>query len=324
MKKLHLYNNNKIAYTLIILTISFLYAFSLVYFFPMESITDRENYLVYASNSDLIQNRYLSRGILSFFTNEPLWLTINTFLSYFFSPTYVVSLIIFLSAFISAYLILQYKPKFIVFLFIILFFPPVIGKYIAHLRQGLAISIFLIGWFSASKNWRLFFFVLTPFIHASFFFVLLLLIISHFLNRIKFAIDLKIVAIIIFGLALGLGLGYITTIIGARQAEEYKFSAENISGLGFVFWLSILLLYLNQGRFFSSKNTFAIVTIVFYLSTYFLIEVTARIFESTMIIVLLSSLDLTSWRRNICFLLIISFELINWFIRFNKPWFGWG
>lgn len=326
---MNLYNSLKknkyhITYLIVILIVALVYAISLIYLIPMEGIKDRENYLVYASSSDAIQLRYYSLGVLNAFTNEPIWLFINIILGNFLLPEQTISLIIFFSAFISSFLILKSNPHFFIFLLFILFFPQIIGKYIIHLRQGLAITIFLLGWFSTSKPWRIFWLSLTPFIHASFFFILFLLIYTHFLKKIKLAIDLRIIAVIVSGLALGLSLEYIVVILGARQADEYTFSSENISGLGFLFWLGIFILYWSQGYTFINKNTFAMVVMAFYLSTYFLIEVTGRVFESSVIIVLLASLDLTAWRKNICFFMIISFELLGWFIRLDQPWFGWG
>ena len=306
------------------LSIAVLYATMLVYLIPMEGILDRENYLIYANNSDLIFSRYYPHNILGLITNEPIWLGINSFLNLFLLPNQVVSLIIFISSFVSSYLILKNNRKYFLFLLIILFSPQFIGKFIIHLRQGLAIAIFLIGWFSTSKKIRYFWFILTPFIHASFFFVLFLFMYTKVLNKTKLSVGIKIFSLIALGLFLGFTLEHIVSISGARQANEYKFSADNVSGLSFIFWFCIFSLYFSQGRLFANKHIFPIATIAFYLSTYFLIEVTGRIFESTLILVLLTSLDLSSWRKYLAISMIVSFEILNWGIRLNQPWFGWG
>lgn len=318
------YNKSHFLYQAIILCIAIQYSYLLAYIIPMEEITDRGNYLIYAANSELIQNKYLSRGILSFLTNEPIWLLININLSKYLNPEQVVSIIIFSSSFILSYLILNHKPKFFVFLLLILFFPPIIGKNIVHLRQGLAITIFMLGWFSKSKKLRLLLLLITPLIHASFFFILLLLALTSLLKKINLSNNLKFLIIAILGLSIGFGLEYIVSNLGTRQATEYTFSSANISGLGFIFWSSILILYLSQGNDFIKDNTFAIITMVFYLSTYFLLEVTGRIFESTIIIVLISSLNLTNWRKYLCIIMIISFEFLSWILKLDQPWFGWG
>ncbi|MCS0303638.1 EpsG family protein [Vibrio diabolicus] len=317
--------NTGVYYKIAIVSIAFLYSFALFYFIPMDdSIKDRLNYLVYSSNSEIIALRYLSSGVMPFLVNEPVWLIINITLNKFLTAENVVSSIIFFSAFVTAYLVLNSNPKHFVFLLFILIFPQVIGKYVIHLRQGFAISIFLLGWFTLSKPWRWLLFGLTPFIHASFFFVLVLLFYTSILKKLKFANDLRTVAVVSLGLFIGLGLGFIANILGARQAEEYEFSIANISGLGFLFWLIVFILFWMQGRLFTKENAFAMNVIVFYLTTYFLVEVTGRIFESTVIVVLLVSLGLTSWRRLFFLVLITFFLVLSWFIRLNQPFLGWG
>lgn len=314
-----------LVYKVGILLLSLTYAFALAYLLPMDgTILDRLNYLEYAEFSEVIFLRYLSRGFIDVIMNEPLWLFINISLNRIFDPEETVRIIILFSAFVTAFLVLNADPKHYIFLIFLLLFPMVIGKYTIHLRQGLAISIFLMGWFSLFNSWRLFWFSITPLIHASFFFVLFLFFLTKILQKFKFAIDLRSFIVVFIGLILGLGLGIIATMVGARQSEEYAFTSENVSGLGFVFWLIIFIIYWLQERKFTKEHAFVMTCIIFYLSTYFLIEVTARIFESTVIIVLLASLDLTKWRRKVFLLMFCAFLALSWLIKFTQPWLGWG
>lgn len=318
-------NNINSGYKLGILLLSFVYAFVLANYIPMDGlIKDRQNYLEYAGASEVIILRYLSGGYLSLFANEPVWLSINIILNQFFEPVTTIKLIIFFTAFVTAYLVLRVNPKYFVFLLFMLFFPQVIGKAVVHIRQGLAISIFLLGWFTISKPWRWLLFALIPLIHASFFFVLFLYGFTWFLQQLKFALDLRTIATVLLGLMIGLGLGFIASLLGARQANGYEFSAAAVSGLGFLFWLGVFVLYWLQGRNFVKENALAMAAIAFYLTTYFLFEVTARIFESMVIIVLLASLGLTSWRRKIFIATITAFVGLSWLLMLNQPWLGWG
>src|SRR5690554_384590 len=169
------YFKNEVLYKCFIFFVSIFYAYTLASLIPMDdSIKDRVNYLAYASDSGVIYLRYLSSGVLAFLSNEPVWLGVNVVLGQFLSPEQVVFYIVLFSAFWSSYLILKFDSRYFLLLLVVVFFPQVIGKYVVHLRQGLAVSIFLLGWFSVSKNFRYILFFLTPFIHASFFFVLLL------------------------------------------------------------------------------------------------------------------------------------------------------
>lgn len=312
-------------YRFSVFILSFSYAFLLSHYFPMnDGVMDRANYLVYAGDSEAIMLRYVSGGVLSFVVNEPLWLSINIFLNFFFTPEQVVLLVIFFSAFVTAFLILNINPKCILFLLFILIFPQVVGKYVVHLRQGLAISVFLLGWFSRSIKWRWFFFISASLIHASFFFIIALYFISVIMCRLNLTINLKLFVIFTFGLIVSFSLGFISSLLGARQSHEYAFSAENVSGLGFIFWLGVLFLYWLQGREFTRHNAFSMAILVFYLTTYFFIEVTGRVFESAVIIVLLSSLELTFWRKKLFILVCSCFVFLSWLLRINQPWLGWG
>ncbi|MGI2153086.1 EpsG family protein [Shewanella oncorhynchi] len=317
-------SDTSLGYTFFISFLALLYSLMLVFIIPIDAVMDRANYLIYASDSELIFARYFSIGFLSVFTNEPVWLIINVFLNRFFTAENVVFIVIFFSSFISSYLVLKSNPKYFFFLLFILFMPQVVSKYIVHLRQGLAISIFLVGWSLKNTRWRFLLLLITPFIHSSFFFVLFLYFFSEISLKLKLDRDIRSILVVFLGLGLGLGLGYVANLIGARQANEYDFSSANISGLGFIFWFGVFSLYWFQGRDFVRKHAFSISALIFYLSTYFLIEVTGRIFESMIIFVLLASLDLTAWRRKAFILALFLFVLLTWLPRINQPWLGWG
>jgi hypothetical protein len=289
-----------------------------------DEIKDRAHYLTYADDSNLIALKYFHQGILSFFFNEPAWLGVNILLSIYLRPEEVVFVIVFFSAALSSFLILRVNPKYFLFLVLILCLPQVIVKYVVHLRQGLAISIFLIGWFTTQTYRRWLLFLFACLIHASFFFIIGLYAMSTLMRHLNFSVDLRTFVTVIFGLTVSFGLGIAASVLGARQAQQYDFSMPETSGLGFVFWVGVLFLYWIQGRSFTRLHSFSITAIVFYLTTYFFIEVTGRIFESALIIVLLSSIDLKSWRKRLFLLVLPLYGLIMWMLRINEPWLGWG
>lgn len=317
-------SHKRIGYNFLILLLSFLYSFSLTYIIPVDAVVDRVNYLTYAADSEIIVAKYLLSGTGSLIFNEPVWLALNVFLSFFFSPENTVRVIIFISSFLSSFFVLRFSPKNILFLLFILFVPQVIGKYIVHLRQGLAISVFLMGWYITNIRLRYLLFFMTPFIHSSFFFVLVLFFFTDASLKMKLARDIRSILVICVGLALGVGLSYIASFFGARQATEYQFTSDSVSGIGFLFWLGTLSLYWFQGRVFARKHAFSISAIIFYLSTYFFLEVSGRIFESMIAIVLLASIDLRAWRKNAFLIALSFFVLLTWLQRANQPMFGWG
>lgn len=290
--------------------------------FPLEEFKDRANYLRYASESEAVLARYWSRGILATLANEPLWLLINSFLASFLSPETVLRTLIFFPAAVSAWLVLRRQPEHFVWLIIILILPQVFKNYVIHLRQGVAISIFLLGWFSDRRVTKHLLLGLTPFVHSSFFFILMLLALSSVLLRVRLALDLRSLFIALVGLAVGLGLGWLAELFGARQSGSYGFSVGDVSGLGFIFWSVVLALFFFESTEVGRSKTFEIAILIFYLATYFFVEVAGRIFESGMLVVLLAGLALSSWRLIIFKSLLCLYVGMQMAIRFNLPGFG--
>lgn len=290
--------------------------------FPMEGVTDRSNYLVYAGSSLVISARYLSSGLLSFFSNEPLWLGINILLSQYFTPEQTVRIVAGFPAFIVAYHVLRYNPRYFIFLLFLLLLPAVMKNHVGHMRQGVAISIFIMGWFATKNSLRFFLIVLTPFIHASFFFILFLFGVNWIITKIKFAIDVKVLVYIIVGLVIGVLIGFLASSLGARQGDSDLGVAE-VSGLGFLFWTSILALYFIEGKDFCRKNSFTISILIFYLNTYFLFGATARVFESGLLLVVLSGLCLKQWRKQVFYMVFGAYFLIQYSNRMMQPNLGW-
>ncbi len=309
----------------ILIFFSFIYSLFLTFYFPIDdSIIDRGNYLNYADNSEIIIQYYLNESILSVFFNEPIWLLINIFLSYFLSPEYTLRFIIFFSSFVVSFLVLKSNPKYFWILILILIFPSVIKNFIIHIRQGLAISFFLIGWFSVHKFKRYLFFLLVPFIHSSFFIVLAIYFLTHLFNKLKFAFDLKFIGYVSLGLVFSYGLIFVASLLNMRQVFVYEFAVINSSGLGFIFWFVILLIYISNGKHFLKNNSFIIGVIIFYLSTYFFIVVTARIFESVIILVLLAALELKYKFRIVAVTLFFFIIIYQFLLKMNMPYLGYG
>jgi len=291
---------------------------------PLMVFKDRANYLLYAAYSWSILSNYWSQSPLIALTNEPIWLLIDSVLAMFLSSETTLRIIIFVPAFVTAWLVLQQNPRQFVWLVLILLFPAVIKNYIINLRQGLAISVFLLGWFTEKRPLRWLLMGTTPFIHASFFFVLGLLGMSKFALKLRLGPDIRTLLFAILGIIAGLGVGWIAAVLGARQSQEYDFAMANVSGLGFIFWGAVLVVMCFQGRGYMRSHTFELGAIVFYLATYFFIEITARIFESMLILVLLAGMQLTGWRRAAFISLIIISAVLQYIPLLDQPWLGFG
>lgn len=291
---------------------------------PAEHFKDFSNYIAYAEHSWLRLLWLLDRSPLETLANEPVWLLINAALGAFLSPEGVVRTIIVTSSTLVAVISLRSKPEQFYWLLLLLMLPIVLKNHLIHLRQGLAVAVFMLGWFSSRQTARLALMALTPFIHASFFFVLLVLWVARGMMRFRFGPDVRALVLLVIGLSMGVALEWLAAMLGARQASEYAFKMAEVSGLGFVFWFSVLALMAMEGRRFLREYTFETGLVIFYLATYWLIEVTARIFESGLLLVLLAGLALTGWRRPAFLSMVLVYGGLMWLIRIGQPAMGFG
>ncbi|MCL1112987.1 EpsG family protein [Shewanella basaltis] len=307
---------------------SFFFALLYAYFLtnlPLLDLVDRENYLSYTELSSVHLIGYLNSGFIKLLTNEPLWLTLNIVLGLFLEPENVLRTIIFFPAFIVSYLVIVKEPKIFLWAVFILFFPLVIKNHIIHLRQGVAIAVFVIGYLggyrSTIKNILI---ISTIFIHSSFYFVVLFYYTVIFINNIKISLDLKLSLVVLFCVAIGLSIGVLVEFTGARQVQRIENASGGSSGLSFVFWLLIFISIIIQKKSYIRSNLFSLSQIILYLSTYFTFPYTARIFESSMIVILLSVVDVKSYKKFIPISMLVLLCFYLWAGRFQLPYYGFG
>jgi hypothetical protein len=115
---------------------------------------------------------------------------------------------------------------------------------------------------------------------------------------------------------------WIAELLGARQVEYYGLLENNVSGLGFVFWATMLFLMVAQGRAFLREHVFEFGLICFYLSAYFFMEVAGRVFESGLLLVLLACLGMTRWRRGAFLAGLVFYAALQWILRYGQPLAG--
>ncbi|MFC4656864.1 hypothetical protein ACFO3I_17735 [Rheinheimera marina] len=289
---------------------------------PVDIFADRKPYFEFIEFSPVILLRHLSHGVHALITNEPVWLVFNSFMGLLLEPRDVVRLIIFFSASVTAYYLLRTNPKNIWWLLLFLFFPQIVKNFVIHLRQGLAIAVFLIGWFSDSHRKKLIIVGLTPFIHASFFFVLMLLAMTYLYRRMRLAGDLRNILTIIYASALGAMLLVLARLFGARQGSNQELANETTSGASFLLWSLLVVLMLLQGQNYLRRYSFAVSAVLFYLCIYFTSPVAGRVFESAIPLVVLAGLALTGWRRMAFLALFVGFNLLVLAMNSQKPLMG--
>lgn len=325
MNKSHYFHKNYLPYKVFIIFFSLCYGYFLAGL-SIDAFMDRDNYLKYVEDGELLLFANASQGILKIISNEPLWLLLNNILYIILgTPEKVLRCYIFVFSTLFSYAVLSKGPKNYFWLILFLFVPQVLKNYVIHLRQGVAIAIFLIGFNMRPSHMKNIVLCSTPFIHASFFFVILFYFVNKIFSIISENKVIKISLAVSFSAFLVGSLSFLSRVVGARQADEYDFSASlAVSGVGFVFWFLILVFMLMENRFFFKKYFFEIFSLIFYLIAYYFVEVSGRIFESVIILVLISCLNLSGYRKLFFNILILTFFLISYTERFSLSQFGFG
>ncbi|MCB5212572.1 EpsG family protein [Rheinheimera aquimaris] len=306
---------------LVTLFISLIYA-ALLASAPMEGVMDRDNYLEMARVSPLIIARHAGQGVSSLIANEPVWLAINSALGLVFDDEVVVRIIIFFSAFIVSYLLLINNPKNFFWLLLILIFPQVMKNFVVHLRQGLGIAVFMLGWYCTGRKKKIFFIGLSPFIHSSFFIIIAIMLGGWILKKLRTAPDVRLLLYSAVSLSLALLVTQLAAIIGARQAKTTAVMDEAASGVGFLFWSVVLAILLLQGRRFLHQHTIAMGVLIFYLASYFFTPIAGRVFESGVLLVLLAALATTGWRRIMVLTILLAFNAALMLVKYSQPLMG--
>lgn len=305
------------------------FAFALVYAtilasLPLEAFKDRENYLVYARFSDLTLAGYASAGWVVVAVNEPLWLLINIGLAHFLEPEMIVRTLVFIPAFIVSFVLLCNNFRHVLWMTFFLLVPQILKNHLIHLRQGVGVSVFILGYYAGPRWLRLALMGIAGFIHSSFLIVTAIGVVIWIGHALRFSPALRIILFIASFTIASLILNEVASALGARQAIQYAEADLAISGLGFLFWLFVLGLFIFDGNQFVRNNFFPVGILTFYLSTYFIVPVSARVFESVILLVMLAGLDLSSWRRQVFLFIIVLYAFLTYWLKIDQPWLGWG
>jgi len=279
---------------------AFFYAVVLAYL-PQEIFLDRVGYFELLGNGFFYLEGYFSSGWIAGMTNEPLFLWLGGTLSKYISPEEVTRLVVMVPAFLVAYYTLKYEEKSFWILLLFLLLPQVLKNHLIHIRQGFAISLFMIGWYTGKKFWM----ILSPFIHASFFIVGGWWLLNEIITRLKIKFEWGIAVIVLYAGVLSFFLGDIAGVFGARQALYSYGIIQEVSGLGFLYWGGITGLFFLQGKEFVEKHRFAVGILLIYLGTYYFVQLSPRIFESGLLVVLITILNFSKWKHLTIFLLVL-------------------
>jgi len=305
------------------LLLSITYAFSLASL-PIAAFKDRANYLHYAEFSSYIIEKYEDLGLLSLLANEPIWLLINAFISQFLSPEWTIRVIIFVSAFIVSFVLFRRYSGHLIWLTLFLLSPQILKDFIIHLRQGLGLSVFLLGYVASPLWLRAVLIACSGFIHSSFFIVTAIGVASHFSEKISANALIRVGLVTSLFTLTVFSLLEIANFVGARQGERYADTVLQISGLGFLLWAGVLGVFLTSGQRFLAAHIFGVSLLSCYLAAYFVTPLAARIFESGLVIVLTAGLFLRPLQRMIFLSIFLFYGAYVYVDVWGSPWLGWG
>lgn len=306
-------------------SISFIYAIVLAFIIPLDEIKDFSNYVIYAGESGQVLSRNLSNSFGAFLFNDPVFLVIMALLKFLIPEQEIAAkMFYFMTAFFLSYTLLGVSKRFFLILCLLLIFPNVLRYNLVQIRQGFAIALFLYAYQHRYSNRSIFLILLTPFIHSSFFIILCLLIVADLAKVVRFSSDVIALIAMSLGLMFTHGFLYVAGVLGARQAERYADAVTDVSGLAFVFWSVVLMLFMGQNRLWRADHRFEILVIVFYLTTYFLSPHAGRIFGSVFLLLVIGGFSLPPKSRSIYLFLVIFFSILDILNRVGKPWLGFG
>ncbi len=278
----------------------------------MTKFLDRTYYLEYASSSGFILiNNYLSGGTLSVLFNEPLWLLINIALSLSFQPEQIVRIIILFSSVLFSYaLAKKLGVKNFLLILLILLFPQILQNYITHLRQGLALAVFMYGILN-TKRVKLYTLV-AALIHSAFYFILVFQLIEIILVKMRLNFHLKVMAYFISSVFLIIVVDSVASLIGDRRGGQYSSEDIQVSGLGWIFWLLFFFLLLIRSYPLFKKPNGALPIFIFYLTSYFSLAFVSRIFEAMLPYIFTGLKDLKPIYYYLLFGLLFFFCVAQW------------
>ena len=274
---------------------------------PFYSFSDRGNYLIHAQPGRF--GNVLDRGPVEIIEYQPLWRAWNEVLTTFFDEKTVVLIHSGLSTFLLIFAALSLIDRFGLrfqhkLIFLVLFFtlPMFHDKTTSHLRQGLAISLFVTS-FLLRKPSQVALVWLLPFIHYGFLITATTWTAVELLRTERFRpisclTPMVLVSLLTMFMVTGFMLLYlIALLVDFDRLSYYLWYREvEVTGLGLVLWGFVAFLLIAQGKEFLRNNLFVVTSVLQYLIGYVLFLTPARMFNNAQVLVAIAGLQLTGYR----------------------------
>lgn len=199
---------------------------------------------------------------------------------------------------------------------LILLFPQVLQNFITHLRQGLALAIFMYGMLNTKKT--KFYALFAALIHSSFYFILVFQLLETILAKLRLNFIFKVIVYFISSILLIIVVDSVARLLSDRRGGQYSSEDINVSGLGWIFWLIFFFILLMRSYHLFKKPNGALPIFIFYLTSYFSLAFVSRIFESILPYVFTGLKELKPKYYYLLFGLLFSFCVAQWVFLGNS------
>ena len=283
----------------------------LIFCFYDDITADRDGYLSYAINAKEIINNTLNYNLYLFLINEPLWLLTNIFISIIIDDQYVPLAVGLINYLICVNFVFKKVEKKYIFAILILFFMPQIYKsFLVHLRQGLAVGLYISSFICKNKGYKYVLMFSAGLVHNSF----IPISAVHILYD-RYSKFFSAKTIIFITLSLGsisaVFLFEILELLNFRQHDNYSGVVQNNSGIGFFFWSIIFSILLTNNSSRLKSTLIVIIPIGIYLLLYFVNPISARFLESYLILIVSSIYLLSKYKFYTVYVMLFFWTIFN-------------
>lgn len=325
-----IYNSNKYIisnkYTINLVKIIFAFLISLrLSLLPHEIFKDRVNYLsrIFANETQFFE---LFSSEIPIFLNEPLFKLSSYILSFYLNPESILSLYVFINCFFVFVFVLLNRLSLIhtiLALSLLLVIPYFYGGTMGAIRQGLGFDFILISLIRKdnliSKKFILNLFFASLF-HVIFFVFFILVfyykIIKKFINNDKYILFIMFLFILLVGGTWHLITPYLSS------SQSYEDFEQTTSGITFLGWLVIFILFSYNYSFLKRKNKifnestylFALLMFLCFIVFYWLAPGPYRILYSCIPIMVCALLNHFNKYSALCFLVTFFYGFLLLYI----------
>ncbi len=273
-------------------------------------IGDRVNYVALAGNVSEYFQQIQNISIFVVLRDEPIFsITLYIFNSIGLTSIQAVRLIIFISSVITFFIMMD-KGRIPIYAFLFLFFFDwFIHNYVNSIRMSFATSIFLYAWFYLKGRRQMAFFLITPFIHYTFFIILGLLLLRNFFKRNHIGSDISIIITASIGTIFGIFIFIISSFLGFGELSTRYSNFDSFIGIstGPLFFLCLLVIFMLQNKNFKQENLFSLMILSFYVSCVLFFPPISRVLISTIVLILVSGFSINNYYKYLFVILIFMY-----------------